>query len=199
MPIPGAPLVFEAYALDFSRAARLEPPIDPQVFVQDPTSGAGTGPQQISHAAGLRNAGIADPAGALAYDAGGGSLGFTLGEWFAAQGGASIVHLSGGSDRVTVSLRHLIAFGVYSLFEVTYASDGPIARPLDGNGNSSGFTATVAGTATVIVDSPRVLTGSDAIVLVYHSDATDHGLAAGTPGSDAHVQLIARVVPLPPS
>ena len=195
-PPPRAPLLFERYAADFSQAAGLSPAADPQVFVQDASVTAGSGPQQIPHVAGLRNARISDPGGVIAFDAAGASLGFSLGQWFGARGSADIVRRGNGGDRVTAAFEHLISFGVYSLFVVTYGNDGPVARPLDNDGTANGFTADIDGDATVAIDSPRPLGASDAIVLVYHSDSTEHGLAAGTSGVDAHVQLIARVTTL---
>ncbi|MGH7709131.1 MAG: hypothetical protein ACREM6_14620 [Vulcanimicrobiaceae bacterium] len=188
-----ARLVFETAAAFFSRTTNQATAIDPQVFVQDAGAGTGSGPQNVQHAAGVRNARPADPTGIVAYDASDGSLGFTVDKWFAAEGTAEIGRLPDGRDRVTASFDRLIAFGVYSLFMMTLTPEGEIFRPLDNDATTNTFTATADGIATVEVDANRSLGPDDAIVLVYHSDDMDHGLSRGLLGVDAHDQLVARM------
>ena len=69
----------------------------------------------------------------------------------------------------------------------------PLGRPLDGKGALNSFSADQAGEATVSLYTPKPLTTGSIIVVVYHSDAQDHGLAPGAFGHSAHQQLVVRV------
>lgn len=54
------------------------------------------------------------------------------------------------------------------------------------------FTAGANGEATVTTVTPAPITHDNAVLVVYHSDGIQHGMARGTIGIDAHHQLIAR-------
>lgn len=187
-------LTFESHGAFFSAETRQPAPIDPQVFVRTPDAAAGLGPQGIRHAASLAPARLADPPATPLYTAQGIPMKITLGEWLRARGTATVVRgLGPDHDHVAASFTGLIYRGVYSLFTVTFTPNGNTFAPLDGMGFSNTFVADTMGMITVIVSTPAHLTHANAVALVYHSDGQSHHMARGTPGVDAHHQLIARV------
>jgi hypothetical protein len=192
-PAAAAETPFTTHATFYSQEAKRATVVDPQIFIADPAAPASAGPQNIEHIAGFRPARLEDTPEAVASNAAGDSLGFSLGKWFGAGGSADIVTLPTGNDRVTLTFAHLIAFGHYSLFEVTFTPDGATFAPLDGDGTQNNFDATVDGNATVAVAVPHHLEPGSAIVLVYHSDDVDHGVSRGQIGRDAHHQLALRI------
>jgi hypothetical protein len=192
-PIRAAELSFSTHAAFYSQETNRLTIIDPQIFVAEAGATAGPGPQNIEHVAGLRPAKPDDPPDDVALNADGASLGFTLGKWFGARGSAEIVQQPSGSDRITCAFSQLIAFGRYSLFEVTFSPKGAIFAPLDGDGAQNGFEAGVDGSASATVDAPHRLAPGSAIVLVYHSDGVDRGGVRGQIGHNAHQQLALRV------
>ncbi len=152
-----------------------------QVFVQDNHEG-------------LRGARPDDDLGLPLYDAGGNALYFTLEKWRAGNGALDITADTDTSgDRVTLNLHRLIAFGHYSIFTRTDAADGPHFTPLDGSGLSNNFDAHVDGMASVSVSAPQHVSSGTWIVIVYHSDAQDHGNSPGDFTHTAHQQLIVKV------
>lgn len=188
-----AEMPFTTHATFYSKETKKATAVDPQVFVADPAATASAGPQNIEHVAGFRAARLEDAPESVASNAQGASLGFTLGKWFAARGSADIATLAAGNDRITFSFSRLIAFGRYSLFEVTLSPDGATFAPLDGEGTQNNFDAAVDGNATVAVTVPHHLAVGSAIVLVYHSDDLDHASSRGEIGLTAHQQLALRV------
>ena len=125
-------LAFELHAVFFSHETHQPKPLDPQVFVADPTAKAGVGPQNIRHAAGYRPAFLSDPRHLAAHNADGKPLGFTLGEWFAAKGQTQITPQPDGRTHVACTFSALRPHGVYSLFE-NHFDQKPIGfTPLDG-------------------------------------------------------------------
>jgi hypothetical protein len=193
-PLLAAELPFTTHATFYSQIARRTTVVDPQVFVADSAT-ASAGPQNIDHVAGVRPAKLEDSSDALAVNSAGESLAFTLGKWFAGRGSADVVTLPSGNDRITFTFSQLIAFGHYSLFEVTFSPDGSTFAPLDGDGSQNNFDASVDGNATVAVSVPHHLEPGSAIVLVYHSDGADHGNSRGQIGRTAHQQLALRLPP----
>ena len=191
--LAAAELPFTTHATFYSQETKRASVVDPQVFVADEAATASAGPQNVEHIAGYRAAKLEDSPETVAANADGDSLGFTLEKWFAGRGSADIVTLPSGNDRVTLTFSHLIAFGRYSLFEVTFSPDGATFVPLDGDGTQNNFDATVDGSATVAVSVPHHLEPGSAIVLVYHSDDLDHGGIRGQIGHTAHQQLAVRV------
>jgi hypothetical protein len=192
-PAPGRQdLTFVTHASFFSQETHRTPAIDPQVFVRDNAGLAGTGPQNIDHVAGIRPARLDDSSWNVAYNAHEESLEFTLAKWFGATGSAEIAP-QGAGNRVTLAFEKLIPFGMYSVFRVTFSSDGTTFKPLDGDGTADSFTAGADGGGKIVIDTPTPLQHDEAIVLVYHSDSQNHGASRGTIGVTAHHQLIARL------
>ena len=187
------PLTFVTHASFFSQETHRTPAIDPEVFVRDNAGLAGVGPQNIEHVAGIRPARLDDSGWNVAYNAHAESLEFTLAKWFGATGSADVAP-QGAGNRVTLAFEKLIPFGVYSVFRVTFSSDGTTFKPLDGDGTANSFTAGAEGVGKIVIDTPTPLQHAEAIVLVYHSDSQNHGASRGTIGVNAHHQLIA---PLP--
>ncbi|MBC5810871.1 MAG: hypothetical protein GIW95_08495 [Candidatus Eremiobacteraeota bacterium] len=183
---------FLTHAAFFS--VEVKPPnlVDPQVFVADPTAAAGIGPQGIEHVAGYRPAlGVDDPATPIAT-AEGKALGFSLGSWFRARG-TVVLTPSGDDTTATLKFAGLVRGGRYSMFENHFAPTGVTFTPLDGTGKTNSFTAGRDGSANVTVAIPGRVTHAEGLLLVYHSDGSDHGLERGRIGVVAHHQLIVRV------
>ena len=183
-------MTMETHAAFFSAETKQAKPLDPQVFVRDAKAQAGTGPQNIQHAAGLRPALIADSPKTALFNAQGKSLGFSLGKWLGARGK---VHVAADTHAVTVRLTGLRPNGTYSLFE-NHFDQQPIGfTPLDGSGTTNTFVARKNGKATVTVKVPQPMSHANAVLLVYHSDNQAHGASRGEIGVNAHHQLIARL------
>jgi hypothetical protein len=180
--VPHAPF----YSLTFAQPAIL----DPQVFVADPASLAGSGPEGIVHVAGVRNAYASDANARPIENAQGLDLRLQLGTWIGARGSALLAPVGNGVS-VVASFNGLVPQGRYSLF-VAHFGPTVTATPLDATGTTNSFTAGADGSATVRVQSPAPITRADAIAVVYHSDGADHGLVRGTMGVNAHTQLILR-------
>jgi hypothetical protein len=184
---------FVTHAAFFSQETRRSPAIDPQVFVKDDAAAEGTGPENIAHTAGLRPARVDDLREVVVYNAKGDSLGFTLERWFGASGSVDIDPQPNGNSRLTLKCQKLVAFGVYSVFRIAFSPDGASFKPIDGDGTTNSFTATVDGNANVVMSSPDALVRGNAIVLILHSDSQEHGVSRGEIGVTAHQQLIARL------
>ncbi|CAN5841931.1 hypothetical protein BH11GEM2_BH11GEM2_33630 [soil metagenome] len=150
---------------------------------------AGIGPQQIAHAAGLRNARVTDMPDTPLYTAANARLdGFTLGTWLGAAGTVSLAN-----TQIVVDLTGLRPGGVYSLFE-NHFDQSPVGfTPLDGTGSTNTVVADTQGRARVTVTVPSVPTHDNAVLVVYHSDGVAHGTSRGMIGVNAHHQLIARI------
>ena len=185
-------VTFSGHGEFFSRELHLTPAVDPEVFVEDGQATAGQGPGGVAHVDGFRPARLDDEPEAVVYDSQGNSLDFSFGRWLAAGGTARIATIGGGAH-VDTAFSHLIAFGEYSLFLAQPSIEGTTFTPLDGDGSGNTFTADGDGTGSLGVDAPHPLPAHSAIVLIYHSDDTDHGVSRGEIGSDAHEQLIARI------
>ncbi|MBV8601398.1 MAG: hypothetical protein JO359_07525 [Candidatus Eremiobacteraeota bacterium] len=180
-----ASLTFQTHGAFFSKETHTSPALDPQVFVADATAVAGVGPQSIEHLAGLRPLRLDEENVAL-YTADAVGLGFTSSKWLAAEGTAKLAQ-----REISLHFSRLIVFGVYSLFKNTFSSSGVTFAPLDGEGTRNSFKADAAGSASLTVTTPESLTNRNAILLVYHSDGTDHGAQRGKIGFTAHHHLIA--------
>ncbi len=186
-------LAFESYGPFFSKETRQTTSIDPQVFTRVPGVPSGVGPQGITHAAGLAPALLDDPARTPLFTADGKPLKITLGQWLGAGGTAKIAAAGGGKERIAASFNGLIAKGTYSLFQVTLKPEGNAFAPLDGAGTTNNLVATAQGTGSLTATTPAVMSHTNAVLLVYHSDGQAHGMLRGAPGLTAHHQLIARV------
>jgi hypothetical protein len=183
---------FVPHAAFFSVETKPANLIDPQAFVADSAAPAATGPQGIAHLAGVRPAyGVDDPHTAV-VNAQGKQLGFTLAQWFGARGTVTLTP-GPASTTVTFELAGLKPGGLYSFFENHFRPDGVTFTPLDGTAKTNTFRASARGTATGTIVAPGAITHAEAVLLVYHSDDTDHGADRGQIGVTAHHQLIVRV------
>jgi hypothetical protein len=165
--------------------------LPPQVFVQDdraPAQSDGRG----TVIAGFRRLRTDDQPAAELFNGDGTSLLFTLEKWRAATG---TVDLAGDDTetKVNATFKRLIAFGRYSLFLRAGVEEGMRYSPLDGKGELNSFTADQEGAATLSAYTRRPLTAGAIVVVVYHSDAKDHGISPGIFGYNAHQQLVVRV------
>lgn len=186
-------LPFVTHAAFFSEESRQSVALDPQVFVQEANAPAATGPQNIGHVAGYRNALISDAPVLKLFSASGDPLNFTLGEWLGAKGQVNLTPLAGGTEKVVVTFTGLKPGGVYSLFENHFDQQPVGFTPLDGKGTENSFVAGSDGRGMLTVLAPQQLTHANAVLLVYHSDAKTYGASRGTIGVTAHHQLIVRL------
>lgn len=186
-------LPFVTHAAFFSQETHQPMVLDPQVFVAQGGNPPGTGPQNIAHVAGYRNALPSDPASTMIYSAIGIPLGMTSTQWFAAGGAATLTPLADGSERIELALSGLRPGGVYDLFENHFDQQPVGFTPLDGTGKSTRFVAGLDGKAVMLVVAPQRLTHDNAILVVYHSDRETHGLERGPIGVTAHHQIIVRI------
>ncbi len=188
-----ATFAFVPYAASFSLETKQPELVDPLVFVISPHAPPGTGLLGIAHLPGIRNARMADDPMQPALDANGKPLGFDLQHWFAATGIAELVP-DGGRARITTRFTNLVPNGRYSLFVMRNDAHAVASvAPLDGNGRANSFAAGPDGTGGITLISPFALARPNAILLVFHSDHTDHGLERGELGIYAHVQLAAPI------
>ena len=183
---------FITHAAFFSAESKQPKVLDPQVFVRDAAIPAATGPQGIKRVAGVRPPLIEEETkSSMLYNAEDKPLGFDLQTWLSASGSVTITEQAGKS-LLEANFKGLKPNAKYSLFE-NHFDQTPIGfTPLDGKGISNTFIANADGTASVSVTAPEKLTSDNAVLLVYHSDASPHGQSRGRIGIDAHHQLIAR-------
>ena len=161
---------------------------DPQLFGRTPGVRAGTGPQNIEHAAGLAPVTLAAPNDTPLYTATAQPAGITLGQWRAA-GGESRVACDAGTESVQSTFTNLLTTGAYGLFVVHYNVTGPARFTPAGAGDS--IRPSSAGTATQgSTFSPCLATG-DGLVLVWNSSGPAHASPASL-GITQHNQLIVR-------
>jgi hypothetical protein len=174
------PAVAIETGLPFGPVEAQAAPTPPQIFVREGQS--------------VRAVRSEDDPALIVYDATGTSLAFTLEKWRAGSGDADIgPDTDGAGDKVTLTLRHLIAFGHYSVFVRTDDASGAHFVPLDGSGLTNNFDARVDGSANIAISAPGHLASGSWIVTIYHSDAADHGNSPGEFAHTAHQQLILKV------
>ncbi|HEY0614942.1 MAG TPA: hypothetical protein VGC96_09895 [Candidatus Elarobacter sp.] len=163
----------------------------PQVFVRDPSAQPQSG--EFAHDFGFRPPSDNDPDGAPLFNAHGQSIQTGLGVWRTANGTATF-EPNGALARVHGQFRGLIPNARYSLFVRQLAGrTGVVFTPLDVQGATNNFTADPNGRGEITVSPPVAWPSNSQIVLVYHSDGTDHQSSIGILGTNAHPQLIARV------
>jgi hypothetical protein len=183
-------LTFAAVAFQPITAANTAQP--PQVFVRDASAQAQTG--EFGHDFGLRPPSDNDADAAPLYNAHGQSIQAALGVWRTATGQATFEPAAGGM-RISAQFRGLVANGRYSLFIRQLAGrTGVVFTPFDVQGNTNSFSADGTGRADVTVNSPAQWPSNAQVVLVYHSDGADHQSSIGILGTNAHPQLITRVL-----
>ena len=195
-PPSGAPstLSYQLHMDFFSHESNQPAVIDPQMFVSSPGTPAGTGPQNISHAADVTPAPKTDPPETTLLAADGTPLGITLGQWESAAGTVSMT-CDGSQETAAHELRGLIPGGLYSVFVVHLNIQGsgrftPFGDPA---GTTNNFTASADETASPTTTVRGCLTNQEAVVIIWHSDHQAHGASAGTIGVDWHNALITRV------
>lgn len=189
------PATYQLHMDFFSHESKLGTVIDPQVFVATPGSPAGTGPQAISHVAGVAPAAKNAPATTPLLAADGSPLKITLGEWEKAAGTA-VFTCSGGQERAVSHLSGLVPGGSYSLFVVHLDVTGPgrFTPWGDRQGTTNNFTADPSGSASPTDTVQGCLSNRAAAVVIWHSDGTPHGATPGMLGVSWHNSLI---TPLP--
>ncbi|HTJ26481.1 MAG TPA: hypothetical protein VMA36_09965 [Candidatus Limnocylindria bacterium] len=161
------------------------------VFVRDASAQAQPGPG--GHVWGIRPPTGGDPDTVPLLNANGDPLKAVLGIWRTADGNLQVTPGPKG-ERVRAVFHHLIADGRYSLFLRQLAGGtGAVFTPLDVTGMANSFSADDQGNAEAVVSSPLALPPGTQVVLIYHSDGTDHASSLGNPGINAHTQLIARL------
>lgn len=186
-------LKFETHAAFFSAETKQPKPIDPQVFVRDAGVAEGTGPQGIKHAAGFRPALIeTDAKSTPLFNAQGAPLGFTLAEWLAPTGQATMTPTTAGGVVIKLTFEHLRPDATYSLFENHFDQKPVGFTPLDGAGSANSFKTDAKGHATATVTAPQKLTPDNAILLILDDDGQTHSTSRGEIGVNAQHQLIAR-------
>ncbi len=195
-PGTAASVAYQLHMDFFSRESGLPSVIDPQVFVAAPGTPAGTGPQSIPHVAGVTPMPKAgDPAEPLLAP-NRTPLGVTRGQWEKAAGIVDVA-CEAGNERATSRLTGLIPNGVYSVFVVHLAVQGPgrFTPWGDAGGTTNNLTAGPDGTATPTNTVPGCFApGEAAIVVIWHSDRATHGATPGTLGVTWHNSVITPVV-----
>ena len=132
-------------------------------------------------------------------------LGFTLGEWLAANGN---VHYTcdAGQATINATFDKLVPNGVYTMW--SFYLPTPFAEPFNTydlpmgarDGSQSVFTADDTGDATYQVSfEPCLQGGADqlaaGIAIAYHSDGKTYGPVPGEFGNKTHVHLFALLPP----
>lgn len=187
---PGT-IAFLSHGAAYAQETGAEVSIDPHVFVADPNAPDTMGPEGIHHIAGIRPARIADDPKQPLINAQGDALDLTLQHWLATQGSAH--EIEGSNGDLAVRFTHLIPFGVYSMFLSRSDAGGYAFKPLRTDDGTNSFTASGDGAAKFTLPLDHPVHGSEAILLVYHSDDIDHEDQPGDLGVNAHVQLVLTV------
>jgi hypothetical protein len=183
---------FVTHAAFFSGETKQPKTLDPQVFIHDSAAPEATGPQGITHVAGVRPPFIEqDPKSSMLYNAEDKPLGFDLQTWLSASGTVTITE-QGGKTVLDASFKGLKPNAQYSLFENHFDHTPVSFTPMDGTGKTNSFVAQPDGSARVSMTLPDFPTHANAVLLIYNSDGQTHGLERGKIGIDAHHQLIAR-------
>jgi hypothetical protein len=185
-------MTFTTHAAFFSAETKQPKPIDPQVFVEDASAQAATGPQNIKHDAGVRPAQIdQDPKTSKLFNAEHKPLGFDLQSWLSASGNVTVTD-QGGKVTLEAAFKGLQPNASYSLFENHFDTTPISFTPIDGTGKTNSFTTQSDGSAKVSVTLPAMPTHANAVLLIYNSGGQPHGLERGHIGVDAHHELIAQ-------
>ncbi len=193
--LPIAAVVVALGALTFQPVTPQNTAASAHVFIRDASAPAQTDPGSGAvHDAGVRPFGENDPPSAQLMNANGVPLKVSLAEWRAATGTAELAPTSGGGTRVRAAFRGLIPMGRYSLFIRQLAGRaGVVLTPGDVTGSADTFFADPDGAGRIEIESPNVIPSGAQLVLIFHSDGTDHQSSPGNLGVTAHEQLITRV------
>ncbi|MEO6784237.1 MAG: hypothetical protein ABI196_25690 [Bradyrhizobium sp.] len=183
---------FVTHAAFFSAETKQPKILDPQVFVEDASAVAATGPQNIKHDAGIRPALVdQDVKTSKLFNAQHKPLSFDLHSWLAATGNVTITD-KGGRIALEATFEGLQPNASYSLFENHFDTTPISFTPMDGAGKTNSFTTKADGTASVSIILPSMPTHANAVLVIYNSGGQPHGTERGRIGIDAHHQLIAR-------
>jgi len=165
------------------------------VFVRDSSAPAWNDPASgTEHDAGVRPFAQNDPPSAQLMNAHGAPLKVSVAEWRSAKGTAELVPTVGGGTQIRAAFRGLVPNGRYSLFVRQLAGRaGVVLTPADLTGTADSFFTDGDGSGRVEIDSPNAIPSGAQLVLIYHSDGTDHQSSPGNLGVTAHEQLITRV------
>lgn len=185
-------MTFVTHAAFFSIETRQPKAVDPQVFMEDASAPAATGPQGIKHDAGIRPALIdQDARTSKLFNAEHKPLGFDLQSWLSPTGSVTISD-DGGKVTMEAAFKGLQPNASYSLFENHFDTKPISFTPIDGSGKTNSFTTKSDGSASVSMTMPGMPTHANAVLVIYNSGGQPHGLERGRIGIDAHHQLIAR-------
>ncbi|GAC1660041.1 MAG: hypothetical protein NVS4B13_07090 [Candidatus Elarobacter sp.] len=166
-----------------------------QVFVRDSAA-----PAQLdanagaAHDAGLRPPAETDSPSAQLVNAHGVALKVSIADWRSAMGTAEFAPGASGGVRVRAAFKGLISMGRYGLFIRQLAGrNGVVLTPVDITGVADTFFADKDGLGAIAIDSPNPIPSGAQLVLIYHSDNSDHQSSPGNLAVNAHEQLITRV------
>ena len=183
---------FVTHAAFFSAGTKQPKVLDPQVFVEDASAQAATGPQVIKHVAGVRPALVdLDAKTSKLFNAEHKPLGFDLQSWLSATGTVTIAEKD-GKVTLDATFKNLQPNASYSFFENHFDTTPVSFTPIDGAGKTNSFTTKADGTASVTVALPSMPTHDNAVLVIYNSGGQPHGMERGRIGVDAHHQIIAR-------
>jgi hypothetical protein len=165
------------------------------VFVRDSAAPAQTDDGAGgTHDKGLRPPADTDSPTAQLSNAHGEALKVSIADWRSATGTAEFSPGPNGATRVKATFKGLISLGRYSLFVRQLAGrTGVVLTPVDITGAADTFFADKDGIGGIVVDSPNPIPSGAQLVLIYHSDGSDHQSSPGNLGVNAHEQLITRV------
>ena len=126
----------------------------------------------------------------------GDALGFTLGEWLAAEGAGKYT-VEGEKAEIKASFKNLVPDGVYTVWcsSVTFPPNMNIVdRPCGAqDGSENSFRADSEGSADFILEieplGPSTKETASVIALAYHSDGRTYGPNPGDFGLTSHVHI----------
>ncbi len=134
----------------------------------------------------------------------GAELDFTLGEWLAASGTATLA-CEGETGSLRAEFENLVPNGLYTMWNFFagqklakfHTYDLPVGAP---DGSEAAFTADVKGNAVYQASftpclqrtTPQLMAG---LAIAYHSDGETHGYEPGPMGNKSHVHLFTMIPP----
>ncbi|MCB0213068.1 MAG: WD40 repeat domain-containing protein, partial [Anaerolineae bacterium] len=131
-------------------------------------------------------------------------LGFTLGDYVAAEGQGTYT-VQGNQAVVDLTFNHLVPHGMYTLwcstlhFPTSNMDERPCLAP---DGSRYSFTADESGQAALMMEIEAFPPSTEAdiyeIGVAYHSDGQTHGDSVGAHGMNAHGQLFFDFLPPEP-
>jgi hypothetical protein len=189
------PIVVALAALTFQPVTAETTAQPAHVFIRDASAAPQLDPAAGPvHDGGIRPFSDNDSPSAQLTNAHGEPLKVSVAEWRAASGSAELAPSPGGGTQVRARFRGLVPMGRYSLFIRQLAGRaGVVLTPVDITGAADTFFTDRDGIGAISIDSPNVIPSGAQLVLIFHSDGTDHQSSPGNLGVTAHEQLITRV------